>query len=157
MSQQMHIAKSYGDAAAKFNPNRVEIGQVLRLRAWRRIIRLGWLARTAANSTASSLSAAAMPSASMVARVSTRSTPRAQRHPSGYQTQQARTRCAAPMSRKDDSSQRLFIGRVHVGGTFHRSYLFKLQPGAKSGPRRTVVTVESGHPHGDCGHLVIAA
>ena len=28
---------------------------------------------------------------------------------------------------------------------------------AKSGPRRTPVTVESGHPYGDCGHLVIAA
>ena len=28
---------------------------------------------------------------------------------------------------------------------------------AKSGPRRTPVTVESGHSYGDCGHLVIAA
>ncbi len=28
---------------------------------------------------------------------------------------------------------------------------------ANSGPRRTPITVEGGHAHGDCGHLVIAA
>jgi hypothetical protein len=33
----------------------------------------------------------------------------------------------------------------------------KCVPSAKSGPLRTPITVEGGHPHGDCGQQVMAA